>query len=43
MNVCIDLHPIDVMMQDGTTYLDKEIIEELLTDLVTYWGSLPYL
>jgi hypothetical protein len=29
MNVCMDLHPIGAIMRDGTTYLDKEMIEEL--------------
>jgi hypothetical protein len=39
MNVCMDLPPIGAMMQDGTTYLDKEIIEELYELTLSHIGS----
>jgi hypothetical protein len=41
MNVYMDLHPIfAIIMQDGTTYLDKEIIEELCELTLSHNGVL---
>lgn len=37
----MDLHPIfAIIMQDGTTYLDKEIIEELCELTLSHIGVL---